>query len=108
MVLRIFLLNVFLNVLELLYIHFVTGDLFISKTIHSDISPDDNISTQKYLALNIFDIDCKYFFSFSFSLISFTVPHVAMFAVGNISICFPFSGISSTEMFFSLLITIIF
>ena len=83
MVVRIFVEKRFLKAGEYSQIHFVMGDLLISRIYPSASSPSEMISIQKYLVQKAAAIFLKNVVSRSVCLIFLIVPQVAMFAVGR-------------------------
>ena len=83
MVVRIFVEKRFLKAGEYSQIHFVIGDLLISRIYPSASSPSEMISIQKYLAQKAAAIFLRNMVSRSVLLISLVAPQVAMFAVGR-------------------------
>ena len=83
MVVRIFVEKSFLKAGEYSQIHFVIGDLLISRIYPSASSPSEMISIQKYLAQKAAAIFLRNMVSRSVLLISLVAPQVAMFAVGR-------------------------
>ena len=83
MVVRIFVEKSFLKAGEYSQIHFVIGDLLISRIYPSASSPPEMISIQKYLAQKAAAIFLRNVVSRSVCLISLIEPQVAMFAVGR-------------------------
>ena len=83
MVVRIFVEKRFLKAGEYSQIHFVIGDLLISRIYPSASSPSEMISIQKYLAQKAAAIFFRNIVSRFVCLISLIVPQVAMFAVAR-------------------------